>query len=96
MKLDILAFGAHSYDVELVCAGTFAKEVALGKKIGIVDLTQGELGTRGSSALRKTEAARAAEILGVAVRENLGFADGFLKHSSICCAVKFHLPIPDL
>jgi bacillithiol biosynthesis deacetylase BshB1 len=77
MKLDILAFGAHPDDVELGCAGTLAKEVALGKKIGIVDLTQGELGTRGSAALRKTEAARAAEILGIAVRENLGFADGF-------------------
>ena len=77
MKLDILAFGAHPDDVELGCAGTIAKEVSLGKKVGIIDLTQGELGTRGSAELRKKEAAKAAEILGVSVRENLGFADGF-------------------
>ncbi|MDT7831968.1 bacillithiol biosynthesis deacetylase BshB1 [Flavobacteriaceae bacterium S356] len=77
MKLDILAFGAHPDDVELGCAATIAKEISLGKKVGIVDLTQGELGTRGSAELRKEEAAKAAEILGVAVRENLGFADGF-------------------
>lgn len=77
MKLDILAFGAHPDDVELGCAATIAKEVSLGKKVGIIDLTQGELGTRGSAELRKIEASKAAEILGVAVRENLGFADGF-------------------
>ena len=77
MKLDILAFGAHPDDVELGCAGTIAKEVSLGKKVGIIDLTQGELGTRGSAELRKVEATNAAEILGVSVRENLGFADGF-------------------
>lgn len=77
MKLDILAFGAHPDDVELGCAATIAKEVALGKKVGIVDLTRGELGTRGSAELRDEEAAKAAEILGVTVRENLRFADGF-------------------
>ncbi len=77
MKLDILAFGAHPDDVELGCAATIAKEISLGKKVGIVDLTRGELGTRGSAALRAQEAAKAAEILGVTVRENLGFADGF-------------------
>jgi bacillithiol biosynthesis deacetylase BshB1 len=77
MKLDILAFGAHPDDVELGCAGTLAKEVAMGNKVGIIDLTQGELGTRGSVELRKTEAKKAAEILGVSIRENLGFADGF-------------------
>ncbi len=77
MKLDILAFGAHPDDVELGCAGTIAKEVSLGKKVGIIDLTQGELGTRGSAELRKVEATNAAEILGVSIRENLGFADGF-------------------
>ena len=77
MKLDILAFGAHPDDVELGCAATIAKEVSLGKKVGIVDLTQGELGTRGSAELRKVEAANAAKILGVVARENLGFADGF-------------------
>ena len=77
MKLDILAFGAHPDDVELGCGGTIAKEISLGKKVGIVDLTRGELGTRGSADLRDEEAANAAKILGVSVRENLCFADGF-------------------
>ncbi|MDR0193944.1 MAG: bacillithiol biosynthesis deacetylase BshB1 [Myroides sp.] len=77
MKLDILAFGAHPDDVELGCGATIAKEVALGKKVGIVDLTQGELGTRGSADIRKVEATNAAAILGVSVRENLKFRDGF-------------------
>lgn len=76
-KLDILAFGAHPDDVELGCGATLAKEIANGKRVGIIDLTQGELGTRGSAATRKQEAADAAAILGVLVRENLGFADGF-------------------
>ncbi|PQB06553.1 bacillithiol biosynthesis deacetylase BshB1 [Polaribacter filamentus] len=77
MKLDILAFGAHPDDVELGCGATIAKEISLGKKVGIIDLTRGELGTRGSADLRDKEAANAAGILGVSVRENLGFADGF-------------------
>ena len=77
MKLDILAFGAHPDDVELGAAATIAKEISLGKKVGIIDLTQGELGTRGSKELRKVEASNAAVILGVTVRENLKFADGF-------------------
>ena len=77
MKLDILAFGAHPDDVELGAAATIAKEISLGKKVGIIDLTQGELGTRGSKELRKVEASNAASILGVTVRENLKFADGF-------------------
>lgn len=77
MKLDILAFGAHPDDVELGCGATIAKEISLGKKVGIVDLTRGELGTRGSAEIRDKEAKNAAEILKVAVRENLGFADGF-------------------
>lgn len=77
MKLDILAFGAHPDDVELGCGGTIAKEVSLGKKIGIVDLTRGELGTRGTAELRDQEAMAAAQILGVAVRENLQMRDGF-------------------
>ncbi|MEZ7877033.1 MAG: bacillithiol biosynthesis deacetylase BshB1 [Polaribacter sp.] len=77
MKLDILAFGAHPDDIELGCGATIAKEVSLGKKVGIVDLTRGELGTRGSAELRMIEASNAAKILGVSVRENLGFADGF-------------------
>lgn len=80
MKLDILAFGAHPDDVELGCGATVAKEVALGKKVGIVDLTRGELGTRGTADLRDREAARAAEILGVVVRENLEFRDGFFQN----------------
>lgn len=77
MKLDILAFGAHPDDVELGCGATLAKEISTGKKVGVVDLTRGELGTRGSAEIRDKEAAKAAEILGVAVRENLRFKDGF-------------------
>lgn len=77
MKLDILAFGAHPDDVELGCAGTILKEVSLGKKVGIVDLTRGELGTRGTAETRDQEATAAAKILGVSVRENLQMRDGF-------------------
>lgn len=77
MKLDILAIGAHPDDVELSCSGTIAKEIANGKKVGILDLTRGELGTRGSAEIRDKEAALAAKILGVSIRENLAFADGF-------------------
>lgn len=77
MKLDLLAFGAHPDDVELSCSGTIAKEVALGKKVGIVDLTRGELGTRGTPEIRFQEATAAATILGVSVRENLEMRDGF-------------------
>lgn len=77
MKLDILAFGAHPDDVELGCSGTIAKEVSLGKKVGIIDLTRGELGTRGSVEIRDQEAALAAQILGISVRENLNMRDGF-------------------
>ncbi len=77
MKLDILAFGAHPDDIELGCGGTIAKEIANGKKVGIIDLTRGELGTRGTEKTRDDESKAAAKILGVSVRENLGFADGF-------------------
>ncbi len=77
MKLDILAFGAHPDDVELGAGATIAKEISLGKKVGIVDLTRGELGTRGSAEIRDVEATNAAKVLGVSVRENVGFADGF-------------------
>ena len=80
MKLDILAIGAHPDDVELSCSGTLAKEIAKGKIVGILDLTRGELGTRGSAEIRDVEAANAARILGVAVRENLKFKDGFFKN----------------
>jgi bacillithiol biosynthesis deacetylase BshB1 len=77
MKLDILVFGAHPDDAELGAGATIAKEVSKGKKVGIVDLTRGELGTRGSAEIRDREAANAAKILGIAVRENMEFADGF-------------------
>ena len=77
MKLDILAFGAHPDDVELGCGATIAKEISLGKKVGVIDLTQGELGTRGSVEIRYKEAAEAARILGIHARENLRFRDGF-------------------
>ncbi len=77
MKLDILAFGAHPDDVELGCGGTIAKEISLGKKVGVIDLTRGELGTRGSAAIRDIEAANAAKILGISIRENLNMRDGF-------------------
>ena len=77
MKLDILAFGAHPDDVELGCGGTIAKEIALGKKVGIIDLTRGELGTRGSAEIRHQEALAAAKILNVSIRENLNMKDGF-------------------
>ena len=79
-KLDILVFGAHPDDAELGAGATIAKEIAQGKKVGIVDLTRGELGTRGSAEIRSREAARAAEILGIDVRENLEFRDGFFRN----------------
>ena len=78
--VDILAIGAHPDDIELSCAGTIIKEVRNGKKVGLVDLTQGELGTRGSAELRMTEAEAARKILGAEYRINLGFKDGFFAH----------------
>ncbi|PTM03288.1 MAG: bacillithiol biosynthesis deacetylase BshB1 [Bacteroidetes bacterium] len=80
MKLDILAFGAHPDDVELSCSGTLAKQSSLGYKCGVVDLTQGELGTRGTAEIRLEEAQAAGKIMGLAIRENLGFKDGFFKN----------------
>jgi bacillithiol biosynthesis deacetylase BshB1 len=77
MKLDILAIGAHPDDVELGCGATIAKEVANGKKVGIIDLTRGELGTRGTAETRDEESTNAAKILNVEVRDNMEFADGF-------------------
>lgn len=77
MKLDILFFGAHPDDVELGCGATIAKEVSLGKSVGIVDLTRGELGTRGTAEIRDEEAKNAASVLGVEIRENLRMRDGF-------------------
>ncbi|MEZ5015643.1 MAG: bacillithiol biosynthesis deacetylase BshB1 [Flavipsychrobacter sp.] len=76
-KLDILAIAVHPDDIELSCAGTLIKHVDLGQKVGIIDLTQGELGTRGTPELRLQEAQAAAEVMGIEVRENLGMADGF-------------------
>lgn len=81
MTLDILAFGAHPDDVELGCGGTLAKEISNHKKVGIIDLTRGELGTRGTVALRDLEANKAALVLGVNVRENLGLRDGFFQNN---------------
>ena len=80
MKLDILAFGVHPDDVELSCAGVLLVEQKNGKKTGIIDLTEGELGTRGSAETRQKESAEAAKILGIGIRENLGMADGFFQN----------------
>lgn len=80
LKLDLLAFGVHPDDVELGCAGTLLASMAQGKKAGIIDLTQGELGTRGTIHTRKKEADNAAKVLGVSVRENLQMADGFFQN----------------
>ena len=76
-KLDKLDIGAHPDDVELGCAGTIAKEISNGKKVGIVDLTRGELGTRGDAQTRDSESNNAAKLLGVEFRENLDFSDCF-------------------
>ena len=81
IKLDVLAFGAHPDDVELGASGTLLKLASQGKKTGIVDLTRGELGTRGSAELRDQEAAKAGEIMGLSARENLAMPDGFFTHS---------------
>jgi len=81
MKLDILALAAHPDDAEISCGGTIARHVSLGFKVGVVDLTRGELGTRGTAAIRDQEAADSSKILGLSVRENLGLRDGFFKNS---------------
>ena len=81
MKLDILAIGAHPDDVELSCSGTLLNHISLGQKVGIVDLTKGELGTRGSAELRAIEAEKSSVILGIQVRENLEMADGFFMNT---------------
>ncbi|MFY0626899.1 MAG: bacillithiol biosynthesis deacetylase BshB1 [Reichenbachiella sp.] len=80
MKLDVLVFGAHPDDVELSCSGTILSMVAKGKKVGVVDFTKGEMGTRGTPEIRMKEATAAAEILGLSVRDNLGFQDVFFKN----------------
>lgn len=91
MKLDILAFGAHPDDIEISCSGTILKHIDLGYKCGAVDLTHGELGTRGSGELRLQEAEKARKILGLEVRENLGFADGFFQNDK-----QHQLPIVEM
>ena len=80
MKLDILVLSAHPDDAEISCGGTIAKHVSLGYKVGIVDFTRGELGTRGTPEIRAQEAIEGARILGVEVRENLAFKDGFFQN----------------
>jgi N-acetylglucosamine malate deacetylase 1 len=80
-KLDLLAIAAHPDDVELACAGTILSHIKQGKKAGILDLTRGELGTRGTPELRLQEAAAAAQLLGVLVRDNVGIRDGFFQNS---------------
>ena len=83
MKLDILAFASHPDDIELGCAGTLIAHIAQGKKVGIVDLTRGELGTRGTPETRLQESEDASRIMGLAARENLGFADGFFQNDKM-------------
>jgi bacillithiol biosynthesis deacetylase BshB1 len=79
-QIDILAIGAHPDDIELSCAGTILKHISLGDKVGIIDLTRGELGTRGSAEIRDKESAKAAQILGVEFRHNMNFRDGFFQN----------------
>src|ERR1700748_292138 len=81
LKLDILVLPVHPDDAELGCSGTIVKHIAQGKKVGIADLTRGELGTRGSAEIRDKEAAASAKILGVHARENLGLPDGFFENT---------------
>lgn len=97
MKLDILAIGVHPDDVELGCSGTIINELKLGKRVGILDLTQGELGTRGTIETRYTESAAAAKILGVEMRENLKMRDGFFRNDEehqmkLIRAIRKHQP----
>lgn len=81
MKLDILVCAAHPDDAELGCSGTIALHIALGKKVGVIDFTRGELGTRGSIEERAEEAKNSSRVLGLSARENLGFADGFFENN---------------
>lgn len=80
MKVDILAFAAHPDDIEICCAATICKHIDSGKKVAVVDLTRGELGTRGTAETRLEESAKSSEILGIHDRVNLGFRDGFFLH----------------
>ena len=97
MKVDILAFGAHPDDVELGCGGSLAKAVSQGKSVGLIDLTRGELGTRGSAEIRDQEATAAAKVLGLSFRKNLAFRDGFFVNDeahqmAIIQLIRIHQP----
>jgi N-acetylglucosamine malate deacetylase 1 len=81
LKLDILVLPVHPDDAELGCSGTILKEITLGRKVGIVDLTKGELGTRGTVEIRAKEAEASSKILGLTARENLGIPDGFFENT---------------
>ncbi len=81
MKVDILAIGVHPDDVELSCSGTLLRHIAAGKTVGLLDLTRGELGSRGSAEIRDQEAATSAKLMGAAFRKNLRMADGFFQHT---------------
>lgn len=81
MKLDLVVLAAHPDDAEMSCGGTIASAIAQGKKVGIIDFTRGELGTRGTPEIRANESAAASEILQISVRENLGFRDAFFKNN---------------
>lgn len=81
IKLDILVLPVHPDDAELGCAGTILKQIAAGNKVGIADLTRGELGTRGNAVIREQEALEASRILGLAIRENIGIPDGFFENT---------------
>ena len=83
MKLDLLVLASHPDDAELGAGGTIARHVAMGRKVGVVDFTKGELGTRGTPETRASEAAEGAKILGLTVRENLGLADGFFQNDEV-------------
>lgn len=80
-KVDILAIGVHPDDIELACSGTLLHHIKIGKTIGLLDLTRGELGSRGTPEIRDQEAAKSAELMGAAFRVNLGMADGFFGYN---------------
>ncbi|MEE3037942.1 MAG: bacillithiol biosynthesis deacetylase BshB1 [Bacteroidota bacterium] len=96
-NIDVLAFGAHPDDVELGCGGTVAKLVSQGRGVGIIDLTRGELGTRGTADIRDKEATKAAKVLGVTLRHNMNFRDGFFENNEsnqleIIKVLRYHRP----
>ncbi len=99
MKVDLLAIGAHPDDIELSCSGTLLHHIALGKSVALVDLTRGELGSRGSADIRDVEAANAAKLMGALRRDNLGLADGFFernRESLLAIAAKVRQYCPEI